>query len=81
MKITAVRVFRLEGEMEHPEPFWEERRIRPIDLVKWNPIHQFFLRGRIIPQIGSVALPTSPGLGMEPDEAKIRERQEVRASS
>jgi hypothetical protein len=132
MKITAIRVFRLEGELEHPEPFWEERLSRPIDLypdhraegpltlprtpggyrivahfleietdegvagragpvaadqvprdflVKWNQIHQFFLRDRIIPQNGSVTLPTSPGLGMELDETRIRERQEIQANT
>lgn len=50
-------------------------------LVKWNQIHQFFLRNRIIPQNGSVTLPTSPGLGMELDETRIRERQEIRANT
>ena len=50
-------------------------------LVKWNEIHQFFLRERIVPQNGSVTLPTSPGLGMELDETKIRERQEIRANT
>src|SRR5919108_127203 len=25
MKITAVRIFRVEAEMEHAEPSWEER--------------------------------------------------------
>ena len=46
-------------------------------LVKWNQIHQFFLKHPIVPQNGSVTLPTEPGLGMELDEAKIRERREV----
>src|SRR5437763_16459296 len=32
MKITAVRIRRVEGEMEHAEPFWEERLVRPVDL-------------------------------------------------
>src|SRR5262245_63526164 len=32
MKVTAVRVFRVEGEMEGPAPFWEERLSRPVDL-------------------------------------------------
>src|SRR5438105_13874797 len=49
MKITAVRVFRLEGEMEHPEPFWEERLSRPIDLY---PDHR---------SEGPPTLPRTPG--------------------
>src|SRR5438094_7871694 len=32
MRITAVRIRRVEGEMEHAEPFWEERLVRPVDL-------------------------------------------------
>jgi L-alanine-DL-glutamate epimerase-like enolase superfamily enzyme len=48
-------------------------------LVKWNQIHQFFLKDRIIPQNGSVALPTAPGLGMELDETRLRERREIMA--
>jgi L-rhamnonate dehydratase len=46
-------------------------------LVKWNQIHQFFLKDRIAPQEGSVSLPTAPGLGMELDEARIQERKEM----
>lgn len=32
MKITAVRVFELQGTMQHKGEFWEERLIRPIDI-------------------------------------------------
>ncbi len=33
MKITAVRIFELQGTMQHQEDvFWEERLIRPIDI-------------------------------------------------
>ncbi|OUC08066.1 hypothetical protein RY27_11210, partial [Litorilinea aerophila] len=32
MKITAVRLFRLSGILEHEGEFWEERLIRPIDI-------------------------------------------------
>jgi L-alanine-DL-glutamate epimerase-like enolase superfamily enzyme len=46
-------------------------------LIKWNQIHQFFLKDPIIPRNGAVPLPTTPGLGMELDETKIRERREV----
>ena len=32
MKITKVRLRQVEGVMEHPDPFWEERLIRPVDI-------------------------------------------------
>lgn len=32
MKISKVRLFRLEGVMEFPGEFWEERLVRPIDI-------------------------------------------------
>ena len=32
MKITKVRLQQLEGVMEHPDPFWEERLVRPVDI-------------------------------------------------
>jgi L-alanine-DL-glutamate epimerase-like enolase superfamily enzyme len=32
MKITELRIRELEGTMEHPDPFWEERLVRPIDI-------------------------------------------------
>lgn len=32
MKITAVRLLRLEGTMPFEGPFWEERLVRPVDL-------------------------------------------------
>ncbi len=45
MKITGVRLSVLEGALEHTEPFWEERLIRPIDIypehklegANWTP--------------------------------------------
>jgi L-alanine-DL-glutamate epimerase-like enolase superfamily enzyme len=46
-------------------------------LVKWNQIHQFFLKHPIVPHNGHVSLPTQPGMGMELDEAKTRERREI----
>lgn len=46
-------------------------------LVKWNQIHQFFLKDPIIPENGSVSLPTAPGLGMDLDETKIYAREEI----
>ncbi len=32
MKITHVRVFQVEGIMEYPGEFWEERLVRPLDI-------------------------------------------------
>ncbi len=32
MKITDLRIRELEGIMEHPDPFWEERLVRPVDI-------------------------------------------------
>lgn len=32
LKITRLRLFQLEGIMEHPGEFWEERLVRPIDV-------------------------------------------------
>ena len=46
-------------------------------LVKWNEIHQFFLKTPLKPVDGKIILPTAPGLGMELDEAKIIRQQEL----
>lgn len=32
MEITKVRLRQVEGVLEHPDPFWEERLIRPVDI-------------------------------------------------
>jgi L-alanine-DL-glutamate epimerase-like enolase superfamily enzyme len=32
VKITAIRLFQLEGVLEHPDEFWEERLVRPLDI-------------------------------------------------
>ena len=45
-------------------------------LVKWNDIHQFFLKYPLKPVNGQVTLPTRHGIGMELDEAKIEKRIE-----
>ncbi len=47
-------------------------------LVKWNEIHQFFLKTPLKPINGVVTLTDAPGLGMELDEAKTEERKELR---
>ena len=46
-------------------------------LIKWNAIHQFFLKHPIVPVNGQVTLPTMPGMGMELDEDKIQDRRDV----
>ena len=46
-------------------------------LVKWNEIHQHFLKTPLKPQGGMVTLPTTPGLGMELDEDKIDSQDEL----
>jgi L-rhamnonate dehydratase len=47
-------------------------------LIKWNDIHQFFLKTPLKPKNGVVTLPETPGLGMELDEAKITAQRELR---
>jgi L-rhamnonate dehydratase len=49
-------------------------------LIKWNEIHQFFLRTPLKPVGGVVTLPVAPGLGMELDEAKIESERFVQFS-
>lgn len=46
-------------------------------LIKWNTIHQFFLKTPLMPVNGVVTLPDTPGLGMELDPDKIIRRQEL----
>jgi L-rhamnonate dehydratase len=46
-------------------------------LVKWNAIHQFFLANPLHPVNGIVAVPESPGLGMDLDAAKIEQQRVV----
>jgi L-alanine-DL-glutamate epimerase-like enolase superfamily enzyme len=46
-------------------------------LVKWNEIHQFFLKTPLKPSGGVVKLPSGPGLGMDLDEGKIEEQRLV----
>lgn len=47
-------------------------------LIKWNEIHQHFLKHPLKPINGSVELPNLPGLGMDLDEDKIEKREEVK---
>lgn len=46
-------------------------------LVKWNAINQHFLAHPLVPQNGSLGLPTQPGLGMDLDPAKIEDQAEI----
>ncbi len=46
-------------------------------LIKWNTIHQWFLKYPVEPQNGFVPLPTLPGIGMELDDAKIERQEEL----
>jgi len=46
-------------------------------LIKWNTIHQWFLKHPVEPVNGFVPLPTLPGIGMELDDAKIESQQEL----
>ncbi|MBN1937645.1 MAG: mandelate racemase/muconate lactonizing protein [Anaerolineae bacterium] len=46
-------------------------------LIKWNTIHQFFLKNPVEPVNGVVTLPQTPGIGMELDEAKIQDKREI----
>ena len=46
-------------------------------LVKWNDVHQFFLKDPLRPVNGLVEVPRRPGIGMELDESKIEERVEL----
>ena len=46
-------------------------------LVKWNEIHQFFLKTPLKPTAGVVRVPETPGLGMELDESRIESQRIV----
>jgi L-alanine-DL-glutamate epimerase-like enolase superfamily enzyme len=46
-------------------------------LVKWNEVHQFFLKTPLKPVGGVVRVPDSPGIGMDLDEAKIEAQRVV----
>ena len=49
-------------------------------LIKWNQIHQFFLKYPVHPQGGFVSPSERPGMGLELDEAKIRSQRELGVS-
>jgi len=47
-------------------------------LIKWNTIHQFFLKTPINPINGMIGIPSEPGLGMEIDSSKIESEKVIR---
>jgi len=47
-------------------------------LVKWNSIHQFFLKNPINPINGEIDIPKEPGLGMEIDDSKIESEKLIK---
>ncbi len=44
-------------------------------LVKWNTVHQFFLKNPIEPQDGLITVPDTPGVGMDLDTGKIESEE------
>jgi L-alanine-DL-glutamate epimerase-like enolase superfamily enzyme len=46
-------------------------------LVKWNSIHQHFLRNPVEAKGGMIHVPDLPGLGMELDQSKIESEDEL----
>jgi len=42
-------------------------------LVKWNTVHQFFLKHKVEPVDGYIEVPQQPGLGLEIDEDVVEE--------
>lgn len=49
-------------------------------LVKWNQIHQHFLKHRITPRRGVIHVPVVPGLGMDLDPDRIEAETEAWAA-
>jgi L-alanine-DL-glutamate epimerase-like enolase superfamily enzyme len=46
-------------------------------LVRAQVSKQHFLRSPLVPENGSIALPSAPGLGLDLDESKVEERREL----
>jgi L-alanine-DL-glutamate epimerase-like enolase superfamily enzyme len=49
-------------------------------LVKWNEVHQFFLKTPLKPEGGVVRVPETPGMGMDLDESRIESQRVMRWS-
>jgi len=47
-------------------------------LVKWNEIHQFFLKTKLRPENGLIPLPSAPGANMAIDPDSIDKEEELR---
>jgi L-alanine-DL-glutamate epimerase-like enolase superfamily enzyme len=47
-------------------------------LIKWQTLLQFFWKEPLRPVNGSVTVPSTPGMGMEVDPAKIESERELR---
>ncbi len=45
-------------------------------LIKWNEIHQLFLKNPIKPVNGIIHIPDTPGIGMDLDDAQIEREEE-----
>ena len=47
-------------------------------LIKWNAVHQFFLKDPLNPVDGMITVPDAPGLGLAIDESKIEDERTLR---
>ena len=46
-------------------------------LVKWQLLHQFFLRDQLVPKNGMITVPQTPGMGLILNEDKITSEREL----
>lgn len=47
-------------------------------LIKWNAVHQFFLKDPLNPVNGVITVPDAPGLGLSIDESKVDEERTLK---
>ena len=47
-------------------------------LIKWNAVHQFFLKDPLNPVNGEITVPDAPGLGLAIDESKVDEERALK---
>ena len=47
-------------------------------LIKWNAVHQFFLKDPLNPVNGVITVPDAPGLGLAIDESKVDEERALK---
>jgi L-alanine-DL-glutamate epimerase-like enolase superfamily enzyme len=85
MKITAVRLFEVQGEMAFPGEFWEERLVRPVDIYPeyqargagWLPVideGRYAIRAQFC-QVETDEGVTGLGGPVSPDQSYIIRRQ------